>query len=167
MSIAEIIQTIGLIVTSLLSIISIAIAVLTLRQNNKMIEESTRPYIQMSYEVMNTGSANTFFLLKNYGQSGAKICDFSYDFSELDKDIDYQFSKIIGTYLAPGQKNLYWFNSHSIPRDEINFQISYQTDSKIYSENISLKIHVGAISLRSNCENAISYTIQEIAERLF
>ena len=168
MSTSDAIQIVGIICTSVLSIVSVAIAILTLRQNSRMIEESLRPYVVISYEVINTGSPNTFFLLKNYGQSGAKIIDFKCDTELTDEDVNYQFSKIPGTYLAPQQKKLYWFDCNAFKNPEIEFEISYQSQNKIYREIIPLKVKLGAISLRSESryEKVMSNSIQEIVERL-
>lgn len=168
MSTSDVIQVIGIVCTSVLSIVTAVIAVLTLRQSSKTLEESVRPYIVMSYEVINTGHPNTFFLLKNYGRSGAKIIDFKCDTELTNEDVNYQFSKIPGTYLAPQQKKLYWFDCNVFKKPEIEFEISYQSQNKIYREIIPLKVKLGAISLRSESsyEKVMSNSIQEIVERL-
>lgn len=44
---SDIIEIAGIIASTITSIIAIAISVKTLRQNNKMLEESTRPNIQI------------------------------------------------------------------------------------------------------------------------
>lgn len=168
MNTSDVIQIIGIICTSVLSIVSVVIAIKTLGQNSKMIEESLRPYVVISYEVINTGSPNAFFLLKNYGRSGAKIIDFKCDTELTNEDVNYQFSKIPGTYLAPQQKKLYWFDCKAFDDPEIKFEISYQSQNKIYCETIPVKVKLGAISLRSESsyEKVMSNSIQEIVERL-
>ena len=45
MTTTDIIEIIGIIASTTVSIVAIVISVMTLKQNNKMIEESTRPYV--------------------------------------------------------------------------------------------------------------------------
>lgn len=166
LNISDMIQVINIICSSVLSIISVIIAVKALSQGSKALKESTRPYITISYEVINTLNPNAFFLIKNYGHTAATIVDFKYDIDDKYPDIESQFSKVVGTYFAPGQKKLYLFDASSLSQDEINFDITYKCGKEIYKEHIPLKIKLGAISSRSKGDDAISFSLQEIAERL-
>lgn len=166
LSISDVIQIISIVCSSLLSIISVIIALAALLQGNKALKESTRPYITISYEVINSSKPSTFFVIKNYGHTAAKIISFEHNLEIVEKDIDFQFSKIVGSYFAPGQKNIYWFDALSVSQNEICFDISYQCGKKIYKEHVPLKIKLGAISLRCNDANTLAYALQEIAERM-
>lgn len=166
LNVSDIIQIISIICSSLLSIVSVTIAVAALLQGSKALKESTRPYITISYEIINTLSPHTFFLIKNYGHTAATIINFKYNLNDNNTDIENQFSKVAGTYLAPGQKKLYLFDASSLSQDEIHFDISYKCGKKIYKEHIPLKIKLGAISSRSKGNDSISFSLQEIAERL-
>ena len=75
-TISDWIQFIGVMVSFAVGIASIIIAVITLRQNSKMIAESTRPYIVVQFERAYTSTLRCYFVVKNYGQTGAKITDF-------------------------------------------------------------------------------------------
>lgn len=160
------VQLMGILCTSILSVVSVVIAICTLRQNSKMIQESTRPYVIMTYEVINNGSPNTFFVIKNYGATGSRITKFDYDF-EPDADLKSQLDRIVGTYLAPGQKKLYFFKNSNINSDCVEFTIEYSSGLKHYADVIPLKIKTGALSLRTDNKNSISYSLQELVERHF
>lgn len=61
-----------------LAAISVISVILTLQQNNRMIENSTRPYISL-YGESTTFSAFQFYLvIRNFGQSSALITNFNY-----------------------------------------------------------------------------------------
>ena len=80
MTVAEYIELgVGL-VTAATAVISVLIAVKTLRQNNKMIKNSSRPYIAVSFQSTNFQSISVYLVIKNYGASGAVIN--SLEFSE-------------------------------------------------------------------------------------
>ncbi len=166
LTISDCIELLGIIASLAIGIISLIIAVKTLRQNSKMIEEANRPYVLMSYEVVNTGAARTYFVLKNYGKTGARITAFSHNREITDKDLLYQFSNIVGTYLAPGQKKMYLFDAIGQSYDEIEFQIEYESTVNAYKEKQLVKIKLHAISTRNTSNDAESYALQEIAERL-
>lgn len=51
MTTTDIIEIIGIIASTTVSIVAIVISVMTLKQNSKMIEESTRPYVVFSFWV--------------------------------------------------------------------------------------------------------------------
>ena len=57
----------------LLAAISIVTVVITLRQNNKMIENSTRPYICIYFDYTQFGEPTGYFVVKNFGASAAYI----------------------------------------------------------------------------------------------
>ena len=59
------IETIGIISSIVFSTISILISIKTLKQNSKMIEESTRPYVVMYLEVLNVQTPILFLILKS------------------------------------------------------------------------------------------------------
>ena len=91
-----------------LVIVSVVVSVLTLRQNSKMIEGSTRPYIGVSSLQVNNGSPAFLIAVKNYGATAGKITSFNCDCNLAD----FAFSPeprplrqgIEGTTLMPGQK---------------------------------------------------------------
>ena len=80
MNTSDIIQLIGILISLATSIAAIMISVKSLKQNSKMIEESTRPYISIYGASTYIGSSDYYIVLKNFGQSSATIHEFLYDF---------------------------------------------------------------------------------------
>ena len=60
----------------LLAAISVVTVVITLRQNHKMIQNSTRPYVVAFAQVTNFQEPTFYLVLKNFGASGATIESF-------------------------------------------------------------------------------------------
>lgn len=159
MSISDKIQLALLITTALIGIASIVISIFTLRSSNKMIEESTRPYLCVYLQAINSGTPNFYIIVKNFGSSGAKITKFIPDFDlEKLKAFDKQkkpFDKIQGTFLAPNQKlytTIFNIDFKSMP-NIMNFKIEYTSCSgKIYSDSFAVNKDVfeGLITGRTN-----------------
>lgn len=52
----------------LLAFISIVFVIVTLKQNNRMLEASSRPFISIYLETITICEQTTFFVIKNFGQ---------------------------------------------------------------------------------------------------
>ena len=63
----------------ILAAISIVTVVITLRQNNKMIENSSRPYVCVYFDYMQCGEPTGYFVVKNFGASSAFIDSLTYN----------------------------------------------------------------------------------------
>lgn len=176
MSTSNIIETIGIIASTTVSIIAIVISVMTLKQNNKMIEESTRPYIVVYSKTANYQDPRFYLIIKNYGSSGAVITKFicDHDLAEFsyNKNIT-PFKNICGTFIAPGQSFMTNLKVQELFREEItfHFQIEYKTELRTYCENIdvALKPFTELIQTRAATEGKelkiISYTLQDLVEK--
>ncbi len=83
----------------LLACISVWVAVSTLRQNNKMIEETTRPSLSLlfSYDVV------LDIVLKNTGRSDAIIKSITHDMVFDSPHGYYPFKNCEGVVIAPNQ----------------------------------------------------------------
>ena len=57
----------------ILAVISIVTVVITLRQNNKMIENSSRPYVCIYFDYIQCGEPTGYFVVKNFGASSALL----------------------------------------------------------------------------------------------
>ena len=77
---SDLIQIAGIIVSLICSLIAIAISLKTLKQNSKMIENSTRPYIGIYIASTYIRDVSCYLVVKNFGQSAATIRSFTYDF---------------------------------------------------------------------------------------
>lgn len=80
MDVSTIVNIILCVLSFILAAISVVTVVITLRQNNKMIEESTRPFISVYTDEINAGNPFFYLVIKNFGKSTAYITKFEYDF---------------------------------------------------------------------------------------
>lgn len=94
------------VITAITSIIAIAISIKTLKQNNLMIESSSRPYIQIYGIKTDLGFPSYTLVIKNFGQSSGTIKSLksNMDLSAISLDSDKApFSYIQNTTLVPNQ----------------------------------------------------------------
>lgn len=132
------IQIISIISTSILSVSAIIISVLTLKQNSKMIEESTRPYITIFPKTTNFTSIIPYLIIKNFGQSSGKIISFNCN-QNLSNFATYEpFKNLVGTTLTPGQSLSTAFLKGNICNELLEFTITYKYGNKTYVETISI-----------------------------
>lgn len=173
------VQLYGMIITSFVGVASIIISALTLRQNSKMIEESTRPVISIYGAMTNFGSMQQFyFVIKNFGQTPATITKFisDYDFSINQayagaNDHDW-LSNLNGAHLAPGQSKICALDYDNI-RQPVTFTLEYKTTTKTYNEQITVNLKAGAAMLvgKNNAKTEkdelrnISFTLQEMIQK--
>lgn len=169
----------GLTVLSLvLAIISIITVILTLKQNNKMIENSSRPYVVIYGETTNFSDLTFYIVLKNYGNSGATIkkitCNLNLSKYNFDTNIT-PFEAIENTLLAPNQNIVCTIDHQQLNIDNIeyiNFEIEYQSLSgKNYKEKYSInytafkKNITTKTSTKDKELRTISYTLQEMVQK--
>ena len=176
-SVSDGIQVIGILISLFTSIVAIVVSVKTLKQNNQMIEDASRPYITIYSSVTNFQEPSYYLVLKNFGQSGACITRFSCnrDLSKYsERDIVIPFENIVGTFLSPGQ-TLYTCIDHLKlfeDKSPLLFDIEYKLSAHTYTESISVNILADQdmVHTRAATDNrelrAISYSLQEIAERM-
>lgn len=174
---SDYVELLGIIASVLTSLVAIIISVLTLHQNSKMIEESSRPYITIYSEITYFQNTVYYLILKNFGKSSGVITSFTCD-HDLSKymydDINFSrqpFSNIIGTFIAPNQAYRVPFDATKFEKDLIlTFSIEYSSGHKVYSEKVSVNYaaDAGIIHIRASTKNKelkiISYTLQDIAE---
>ena len=110
MDTSTIVNIILCVLSFILAAISVVTVVITLRQNNKMIEESTRPVISVYTDEINAGNPFFYLIVKNFGKSPAYITKFEYDFDfkgcyKIRNDRDY-LEGLNNAVLAPGQSRI-------------------------------------------------------------
>lgn len=176
---SDIIQVFGIIVALVVGIASIAISVFSLRQNSKMIEESTRPVISIYGAMTTLGSVQQFyFVIKNFGQTPTTITKFisDYNFSinqaySINNGHDW-LSNLNGAHLAPGQSKICALNYENVSQP-VTFTLEYKTIVKTYNEQITVNLKAGTTMPieKSNAKSEkdelrnISYTLQEMIQR--
>ncbi|MCM1199796.1 MAG: hypothetical protein NC312_01030 [Bacteroides fragilis] len=128
---ATIVNIILCVLSFILAAISVVTVVITLQQNNKMIEESTRSIISIYTEEINAGDPFFYLVVKNFGQSPAYITKFEYDFDfngcyKIRNDKNY-LQKLHKSVLALGQSRICMLDYTKIDK-EVTFVISYQSN---------------------------------------
>lgn len=177
MDISTIVNIVLCILSFLLAAISVVTVIITLMQNSKMIEGSTRPYISMYIGTTYFSSTTTYLVMKNYGSSSAFITSFmcSVDLSSCAYDKAHiPFSHIVGYSLCPGETLSYPIQVSNLPEnpEPIKIHIDYQTTAKKYSEDLTLNLSAqfDMLHIRSSTKNqelkVISYALQDIAEKM-
>lgn len=176
MNASDWVDVIAILVSMFVGVVSIVIAILTLRQNSRMIEESTRPYITVYSDLTYFQNAKYYIILKNFGASGATITKF-----QTDKDLiglvgereRRPFDHIENTFIAPGQSfkaTIYLPNAQN-PFDAVNFHIEYKSGRKTYSEDVFLNIDASKDQIMSRASTRdkelkiISYALQDLCEK--
>lgn len=175
MDTATIINITLCILSFVLAAVSVITVIITLRQNHKMIKNSTRPYVSIYFDYTQSGTPIGYFVIKNFGSSVAIIDALQYN--DVVKNAPTNYSNIasildglIGNSIAPGQKFLAPFKLNEYG-DEISlFDISYHSGTDTYSDHFEIAVKkLGKLvkpRLASNEYKAISYPLQEISERL-
>lgn len=163
----------------LLACLSIVFVWLTIRQNNKMIENSTRPYVVITTNKTTFGIKEDFYLIiKNYGKSGAIIKSLKCDV-ELSKFSFIKgktpFGSIQGTYIAPNQSFISVLDTKKINEgtEKLKFTIEYEWGKRHYQEEFIVnyaiyKENQTARTLdRDDVNKTIAKTLQDLVEKHF
>ena len=135
LSLSDIIEICGISASIITSIVAIAISVKTLKQNSKMLEESTRPQIQI-YPVHADGIV--YIIIKNFGCSEAVIdsisCSHHFTKDEtLGDDLGSNiFDKTQGALMCPGYSIKCPLVSHEVSYTLFEFKIKYHSSVKSY-----------------------------------
>lgn len=143
---SEIINIIGIIASLIVSIVAIVISLITLRQNTKMIEESSRPNIQI-YPVFI--DSFLYIIIKNFGSSEATIDEIkcSHEFTEtecLGNFSENMFSQLRGAIFSPGYLLRCPLISHAVSNETYEFQIKYHSFRKKYSAKFAFNPYTNA-----------------------
>lgn len=169
------IEVISIIVSLLTSTIAIIISIKTLKQNSKMISDSTRPYVVMYSKTTNFQTHQLHLILKNFGQSGAVITQFECDFdlAPLSYNRKTPFSNFEGVFIAPGQSFSTTLDVGKIQlyNQPITFEISYKNENIFYSDSFSIYLNAECSLVKTRaCTKdkelkIISYALQDLVEK--
>lgn len=176
MNTSDIINLILAIATILLSITSIVIVIISLNQNSKMLESTTRPYINIyGTSTYYSKEKDYYFIIKNFGNSSGKIASITSDedLSKLAiKGFASPFSFINGLVLSPSQGYQILVDHNAlreINKDCISITINYEGLGKTYTESTTINIRylLKNVNVRSgsNPIETISGVIQDISNR--
>lgn len=127
----------------ILAAISIIFVLITLQQNKKMIEASTRPYLQIYPAYMDS---TVYIIIKNFGASDACIneiyCNHQFTPNELYRtdSVPDIFSQVKGAILPPGYDIKCPLHSHEVAHINFKFKVIYHSGSrinKLYNDEFS------------------------------
>lgn len=175
MDVATIVNVILCVLSFLLAAISVVTVVITLRQNNKMIEESTRPVISVYTDEINAGNPFFYLIVRNFGKSPAYITKFEYDFDfkgcyKIRNDRDY-LEGLNNAVLAPGQSRICTLDYAKIDK-EVTFTLEYHSGAKkVYSDKFTIDLKAGVsmpygkVATEVKELRTISYTLQEMLQK--
>lgn len=142
-------------VTVFTAICSVYIAIKTLKQNSKMLENSTRPYIVVYGRNIRLDETTYFYLVvKNFGASAAFIDSFH--ISEqleygVNSDEDF-IHRLNGAVIVPNQSHSCYLINDSVPKT-LTIELKYHSlslESKSYVEHFELNPKAGINMLQNN-----------------
>ena len=175
MDTSTIVNIILCVLSFILAAISVVTVVITLRQNNKMIEESTRPVISVYTDEINAGNPFFYLIVKNFGKSPAYITKFEYDFDfkgcyKIRNDRDY-LEGLNNAVLAPGQSRICTLDYAKIDK-EVTFTLEYKKKKKkVYSDKFTIDLKAGVsmpygkVATEGKELRTISYALQEMLQK--
>lgn len=170
LEVSDQIQIISTIATIIISLVSVWIAVSTLKQTNKITEEANRPYVVIFLEVIQVTSTFTYYLVvKNFGNTGAIIDSISYNPDFNNKYGLKPFADFENHFIAPRQ-SITTACDFEKPYTPIDFTISYHVGKKSYTDTFiinplatsGLILSKVSPSKDSSLEKVVAYATQEI-----
>lgn len=131
------IQVISIISTSLISIISVGIALSSIIQSSRITKEANRPYLVFTHNFIQITDGRTHYIvLKNYGKTVAKIKSIS-----TSREVDFccglnPFTNLINSTVSPGQSytTAVLFKS----KEPITFEIEYSFARSNYIDSFTI-----------------------------
>ena len=177
MIIGDWINVVLCVLSFVLAAISVVTVVITLRQNNKMIESSTRAYIAVSGQSINVQSSEFLLVVKNYGNSSAIIENITFDIPlkpyMYALDIE-PFSAVTNATLCPNQNIVCNLNPVKMGEDNITIihcTVTYTSNGKKYVEKqiINFEALCKNVVTKANTKGKelkiISYALQEMLKK--
>lgn len=139
MTLSNWIEIFGIIASLVTSIVAIVISVKTLQQNNKMIEESTRPVLSI-YSKYSDG--HLYIVLKNFGNSPCIIdtieTDLNITAEENQPFVGNPYENISGATIPPKKAIICTLIPYRLRKRKFEFIIAYHSQSKSYIDKCSI-----------------------------
>jgi hypothetical protein len=138
LTISDWLQALSIIFSTLISIVSIFIAISTLKQTNKITKEANRPYIVIFIDAITlNGSSDKYLIIKNFGNTSATINSI-----ECSSDIDFcaglnPFKNLKNLTIAPGQSISTYCNFDK-NKEAFTCSINYFHQKDIYNDIFDL-----------------------------
>lgn len=186
MDVATIVNIILCVLSFVLAAISVVTVIITLKQNSRMIEESTRPVLSFYTASINTGGGPAFyFVARNFGGSIAVIesisskqdfANFIFGAELLDEVERFEpIRNLQNAVIAPGQSRICALDYNLTP-NRIEIDVEYRSNvGKKYKEHISFDPKAGVDMLTTKSSGRkddtgstlekMSYTLQEMLQK--
>lgn len=179
MDIATIVNITLSILSFILAVLSIVLVIITLRQNNKILEEANRPYITIFFDAITVKNRQNYFILKNFGNTSGTINEFIYPnelktFTQRSRLMNEQFDCTRNLTLAPGQSQLFPFDISTSGPAIYNFEIRYSSNftKKTYVEKVTIDakslnhIPVSRPNVSKSADGSLISVLTDIAEKM-
>lgn len=172
MDLKTIIELISIFATLIISIISIVIAVKSLKLTRKSIEDANRPYVVSSIETSVSFYIEKYLLIKNYGNTAAKIKSINFSETIDNQNLNRFIHSIEGAYIAPNQS--YEFSLRNLGNNISlvgNMEIEYEDDLKKYNNVSNLttkviaKIETVTSTNKNDFENELLNTFHNLIKK--
>lgn len=123
---------------------SLIIAIKTLRQNNRMINDSSRAHI-IFYIDYHPQTNKYYLVIKNFGNAIGKLkfikVNPNLDWHKTNANLDINsLTDSTNVLLAPNQKISSWFDFDKYPDKVFNIELAYETMGKTYIENYKIDL---------------------------
>lgn len=177
---ATISNTIFCLLSLAIVVISIWVAISTLKQNSKMIEDSTRPYIGLTGEHVNNSATEYKLVLKNYGSTEAFIREIEFVGVNLRGSLPVKtdrepFEHLVGSSVLPSQSFICILNGAIVDDLPHNIETRIKYDSsagKTYESTFNVPLGAycdipsGRVYDRKEPYKTIAFTLQTIADKM-
>ena len=144
MSESDIIQIAIAVVTFLGIIISSIIAIVSIKQNNKILEENSRANILL-YVDFSPATNRYYIVIKIFGHSLGKVTNIKtspkldWKKTKFNQDIPV-ITESTNFVLAPNQKISSWFDFREYPNQKFDVELVYETLGKKYVEKYTINL---------------------------
>lgn len=143
-----IISTIICVLSFFLAFVSTVLVIITLHQNNKLMEASTRPIMSVCTQTLNLGLPEVYLVVKNLGNSPSFMKSFvtDFDFTGCYKTNDSKnyIEEFSTCTFVPGQSRICLLDLSKINKD-VRFTIEYRSSlKKTYKEEFILNLKSGS-----------------------
>lgn len=161
MDVSIVVNIILSIFSFILAAISVIIVLITLKQNNKMLEANSKPYV-VAYLVYQESSSHIYLCIKNFGQTSAivKSLNIEPSFSLHKKNCN---ETINNAMLAPNQQLHFLVSNEDkekiIYKNVFDFSVTIEYQdcctNKVYNETYKMNVEyvMSVLSIESNRSN--------------
>ncbi|MCD2332908.1 hypothetical protein [Bacillus cereus] len=153
MKISDWIQISGIVVSTLVAITSIFIALKSLKLTRKSIEEANRPYVTCFVSSIDTGFRAKYFVIKNFGKSGARIINIEFNKNLPKLGRNGKIDSIINSLIAPNQKFMTTVPSEM--DDIVDVKITYEdSNNNLFEESHTINFGYSKDLTYKNVDNS-------------